>query len=112
MGYITAYFESLMEEYIIIAVVSFFYSMGAHANEADLCVREFSKSLKIRAYTWFVSLKPGSVHDDEHIFSLFKSKFFCVEAKLTLLELDWMRQIVGKDLEVYLKWFHENLLNC
>lgn len=29
-------------------------SMGAHAHDVDLCIREFSKSLMDRADTWYV----------------------------------------------------------
>lgn len=32
-------------------------SIGAQANNADLCMREFLKSLTERAYTWYVNLK-------------------------------------------------------
>lgn len=49
---------------------------------------EFSKSLKDQGYTWDDNLKPGSVHDGEHLVSLFNIKFFFVEEKFTLAELD------------------------
>lgn len=32
-------------------VARFFDPMGRHASDAELCLREFSKSLKDRAYT-------------------------------------------------------------
>lgn len=43
--------------------------MGAHANDANLCTKEFSKSLTDQAYTWNNNLKPGSMHDWEHLIS-------------------------------------------
>uniref|UniRef100_A0A2N9HPH6 Integrase catalytic domain-containing protein n=1 Tax=Fagus sylvatica TaxID=28930 RepID=A0A2N9HPH6_FAGSY len=39
----------------------FIDSMGAYAGNGDLCLREFSKSLDDRAYTWYTTLPPGSV---------------------------------------------------
>lgn len=38
-------------------VVSFLESICAHAHDAVLCLRKFSKSLIDRAYTWYVNLK-------------------------------------------------------
>lgn len=57
------------------------------ANYPDLCLREFSKSLTKRGYTWYVNLKAGSVYDSAHLVSLFSTKSFCAEAKFTLAEL-------------------------
>lgn len=37
--------------------------MGPFTHDTELCLREFSKSLTNRAYTWYVNWKPISVHD-------------------------------------------------
>lgn len=60
-------------------VLRILYSMGPFSHDATVCLKEFSKSLTDRAYTWYVNLKLGSVRDFEHLVSLFNSKFFCAE---------------------------------
>ena len=42
-------------------ISKFIDSMGAYAGNGDLFLREFSKSLDDRAYTWYTTLPPGSV---------------------------------------------------
>lgn len=49
--------------------------MGAFAYDIDLCMRQLSKSLIDRVYTWYVNLKPGSVHLWEHLVLLFNTKY-------------------------------------
>lgn len=61
-------------------VVPFFDSMGAQPNDADIGLRKYSKSLTIRAYTWYVNMKPRSVHYWEYLLSLFNMKVFFVKA--------------------------------
>lgn len=43
--------------------VHFLDGMGAHAPDTNLCMRKFSKSFKDGAYTCYVNLKPGSMHN-------------------------------------------------
>lgn len=66
----------------------FLESMGRQSNNKSLCVKEFSKFLTDRAYTWYASLKPSMVHDLLHFVSHFNSKFFHTEARYTLSNLD------------------------
>jgi hypothetical protein len=42
-------------------VSKFLDAMGPHAGNGNLCLREFSKSLIDRAYTWYTTLKLDSV---------------------------------------------------
>lgn len=37
--------------------------MGPHSSDVELCLRDFSKSLTNRAYTWYLNLKPRSIQD-------------------------------------------------
>lgn len=46
---------------------------------------EFSKSSNDRTYTWYVNIKPRSIHDWEHILSIFNSKIFYAETKVSLV---------------------------
>lgn len=44
--------------------------------------------------------------------SLFNAKFFYAEAKFTVAELDRTQQYSGEYLDVYLRRFHEKVLDC
>ena len=39
----------------------FVHTMGPYTGDQELCLREFAKSLVDRAYTWYTTLKPGSI---------------------------------------------------
>lgn len=82
-----------MKEY----VVGFFDSMGPFIHDADLCLNEFLKSLADRAYTWCVNLESGSIHDWEHMLSIFNTKFFLYG----LAKLGHTRQFPSEDLNLY-----------
>lgn len=74
--------------------------MGPDAHNTELYLKEFSKSLTDRTYTWYINLKLGAVQDWGHLMSYFNSKFFYAEARLTLAELSCSRQYSGEDLNV------------
>lgn len=59
--------------------------MGLFSHDVNLCLREFSKSLTDRAYTWYVNLKPGSVRNWEHLMSMFNAKSFYAKARFPSL---------------------------
>lgn len=65
--------------------------LGVFSYDSTLCLRGFSKSLIDIAYTWYANLKLGSLHDFEHLISLFSSKFFCAKARFSLVELGRVR---------------------
>lgn len=65
-------------------VVRFLDCMDAFPHDDDLSMREFFKFLTNRAYTWYVNLKPGSLHHWEHLVSLFNTKFLYAEAKFSI----------------------------
>lgn len=68
-----------------------------------LCLREFSKSLICRAYTWYGNLKPWSTRSWEHLRSVLNAKFFYANAKFSILKLSWICQHLGEDLNTYMK---------
>lgn len=43
--------------------------------------------------------------------TVFNAKFFCGDAKFTLVELGRTRQFLGEDLDIYIKRFHEKALD-
>ena len=56
------------------------------ANE-DSCLREFSKSLCDRAYTWYIGLKPKSIPTWDDMVDVFCTKYFHGEETITLATL-------------------------
>lgn len=54
----------------------FIDTMGPHAGNHDLRLREFSKSLIDRTYTWYTSLPPSSIRSWEELVSKFCKKYF------------------------------------
>lgn len=91
-------------------VSHFLYSLEKYAKDPELCLKEFSKSLTDRAYTWYLNLKPGTIQDWDHMVATFNTKFFFAEAKYTLAELGRTRQYAGEDLDLYVKRFHDKAL--
>uniref|UniRef100_A0A2N9H7Y4 RNA-directed DNA polymerase n=1 Tax=Fagus sylvatica TaxID=28930 RepID=A0A2N9H7Y4_FAGSY len=82
----------------LVHISKFIDSMGAYAGNGDLCLREFSKSLDDRAYTWYTTLPPGSVKVWEDMVELFCGKYFQAEEKITLVNLHTTKQTNGEDL--------------
>uniref|UniRef100_A0A2N9HSS8 Integrase zinc-binding domain-containing protein n=1 Tax=Fagus sylvatica TaxID=28930 RepID=A0A2N9HSS8_FAGSY len=68
-------------------ISKFLDSMGPFAAHGDLCLREFSKSLVDRAYTWYTVLPAGSIRTWEDMVESFYSKYFHVEEKITPCQL-------------------------
>lgn len=64
----------------------FLESMGRHSDIEFHCLKEFSKSLSSRVYTWHTSLKLSIERGWTHLVYLFNDKFFYVDARFTLDE--------------------------
>ena len=93
-------------------ISKFIDSMGAYAGNGDLCLREFSKSLDNRGYTWYTTLPPRSVKTWEDMVELFCGKHFQVEEKITLVNLHTTKQTSGEDLLHYIHRFRDISLDC
>jgi hypothetical protein len=57
-------------------ISKFLDSMGPFAAHGDLCLREFSKSLVDRAYTWYTVMPARFIRTWEDIVKSFCSKYF------------------------------------
>uniref|UniRef100_A0A2N9H1D0 Integrase catalytic domain-containing protein n=1 Tax=Fagus sylvatica TaxID=28930 RepID=A0A2N9H1D0_FAGSY len=93
-------------------ISKFLDSMGPFAAHGDLCLREFSKSLVDRAYTWYTVLPAGSIRTWEDMVESFCSKYFHVEEKITLVNLHGTKQQIGEDLVKYIHRFRDVSLDC
>uniref|UniRef100_A0A2N9IE29 Integrase catalytic domain-containing protein n=1 Tax=Fagus sylvatica TaxID=28930 RepID=A0A2N9IE29_FAGSY len=96
----------------LVHISKFIDSMGAYTGNGDLCLREFSKSLDDKAYTWYTTLPPRSVKVWEDMVELFCGKYFQAEEKITLVNLHTTKQASGEDLLRYIHRFRDISLDC
>lgn len=67
-------------------------ALMVHSHDHELRLREFSRSLEGRAFTWYTSLALGSVLSWNDLATQFIKKFFALEEKLTLSDLQHEKQ--------------------
>ncbi|GMN51371.1 hypothetical protein TIFTF001_020530 [Ficus carica] len=79
----------------------FLDALGQHARDKSLRHREFSKSLTGKAYTWYTTLTPGTIHTWEEMVGEFCQKYFQNEEKITTLTISNTRQNQGENLVDY-----------
>ena len=84
-------------------VSRFIDAMGPHAGNHDLRLREFSKSLTDRAYTWYTSLPPSSIRSWEELVSRFCRKYFQNEEHVTVIQLNNTHQKASEPLVDFVK---------
>ena len=51
-------------------VSRFIHTMGPYAGDKELCLREFSKFLVDKAYTWYTTLRPDSIKTWDEMITL------------------------------------------
>ncbi|CAL2224578.1 unnamed protein product [Prunus armeniaca] len=73
----------------------FIDALGPQADDCNLRLREFSKSLTDRAYTWYTTLAPGT-HEE----------------RVTIIQLNYTRQKYGEDLVDFVHRFRDLALDC
>ena len=93
-------------------VKKFLDSMGPFARNGDLCMREFSKSLTDRAYTWYSTLQLGSITTWDDMVESFYSKYFHGEEKVTILTLHNTKQKSFEGLFDFIRRFRDAALDC
>ena len=93
-------------------VIKFINTLGPYAANEELCLREFSKSLCDRAYTWYINLKLGSIPTWDDMVDVFCTKYFHGEEIVTLATLQATKQRSGEDLMEYIKRFRDIALDC
>ena len=86
-------------------VNKFLDSIGPFAGNGDLCLREFSKSLINRAYTWYSTLQRGSIATWDDMVESFYSKYFHGEEKVIILTLHNTKQKSSEGLLDFIRGF-------
>ncbi|CAL2227278.1 unnamed protein product [Prunus armeniaca] len=90
----------------------FIDALGSHAGDCNLRLREFSKSLIDRAYTWYTTLAPGTVRSWEDLANRFCKKYFQHEERVTIIQLNNTRQKYGEDPVDFVHRFRDLALDC
>ncbi|GKV15403.1 hypothetical protein SLEP1_g26196 [Rubroshorea leprosula] len=111
-GTIPFYFHDERKGSFVKHVDKFLEAMGAHVDDKDLCLCEFSKSLSDRAYAWYTTLPLSSICSWDEMVEQFCQKYFQSKEHITILDLHNTRQCTGEDLMVYVKRFRDLALDC
>ena len=92
-------------------LMKFVETLGVAGLDNDLKLKEFSKSLTGKAYTWYVNLVPGSVESWNQMCKLFEEKFFSTQEKVSLADMGREYQRSREDLMDYIERFREKALD-
>ena len=76
-------------------VSRFVHTMGPYTGDRELCLREFAKSLVDRAYTWYTTLRLGSIKTWDEMMERFCAKYYPGEDKVTFQSFQMVRQRLG-----------------
>ena len=88
-------------------VSKFIHTMGPYAGDRELCLREFAKSLVDRPYTWYTTLRPGSIKTWDEMMERFCAKYYLSEDKVTFQSFQMVRQRPGEDPVQFIKRFED-----
>lgn len=75
-------------------VSKFIHSMGPYAGDKELCLREFAKSLVDITYTWYTTLRPGSIKTLNEMMERLCAKYCPSEEELNHVLNKW----IGDDI--------------
>ena len=64
-------------------VSRFIHTMDPDIGDKELCLREFTKSVVDRAYTWYITLRLGSIKTWDEMMERFCAKYYPGEDKVT-----------------------------
>ena len=84
-------------------VSRFIQTMGPYVGNKKLCLREFAKSLVDKAYTWYTTLRPGSIKTWDEMMERFCAKYYPGEDKVTFQSLQMVRQRPREDPVLFIK---------
>ena len=90
----------------------FVHTIGPCVGDRKLCLREFAKSLVDRAYTWYTTLRPGSIKTWDEMMERFCAKYYPGEDKVIFQSLQMVRQRPKEDPVQFIKRFENVSLDC
>ncbi|KAJ1393179.1 Retrotransposon gag domain [Sesbania bispinosa] len=83
-----------------------------HRSNKELRLKEFSKSLSGRAFTWYVKLRPRSINTWEELAAEFCGKFLEEEGAFHIMDLGRVKQKAGEGLLAFIKRYRDRALQC
>ena len=81
-------------------VSRFIHTMGPYTGYRKLCLREFAKSLVDIAYTWYATLRPGSIKTWDEMMEKFCAKYYPGKDKVTSRAFKWWSKGLWRILSV------------
>ncbi|KAJ1380853.1 Retrotransposon gag domain [Sesbania bispinosa] len=93
-------------------LMCFLDDLGVHRDNKSLRLKEFSKSLAGRAFTWYAKLRPGSIRSWEELATEFYGKFLEEEGALHIMDLGRVKQKSGESLISFIKRYRDCALQC
>ncbi|KAJ1379609.1 Retrotransposon gag domain [Sesbania bispinosa] len=93
-------------------LMCFLNDLGIHRDDKGLRLKEFSKSLAERAFTWYVKLRPRSIRTWEELPAEFYEKFLEGEGAIHIIDLGRVKQKSGESLVAFVKRYRDRDLQC
>ena len=93
-------------------VSRFIHTIGLYAIDKELCLREFSKSLMDKAYTWYTTLRLGFIKTWDKMMEIFYAKYYPSEYKVIFQSLQMIKQRPREDPIQFIKRFKDVSLDC
>ena len=70
-------------------VSRFIHTMGLYAGDKELCLREFAKFVVDRTYTWYITLRLGSIRTWDEMMERFVQSITQVKIKSLSRAFKW-----------------------
>ncbi|RYQ92888.1 hypothetical protein Ahy_B09g099130 [Arachis hypogaea] len=93
-------------------ILSFLDDFRVFRNHQELKIKEFSKSLTGRAFTWYCKLKASSINTWEQLVTEFCNKFLEEEPSMHIMDLGRVKQRQGEGLVAFVKRYRDQALLC
>ena len=90
----------------------FIHTMSAYTGDKELCLREFANSLMDRAYTWYTTLRPGSIKTWDEMMERFCAKYYSGKDKITFQSLQMVKYRPREDPVQFIIRFEDVSLDC
>ena len=93
-------------------VMCFIDDLGIFGQDKELRLREFSKSLTGKAYTWYSKLAPESVPSWEEMVTAFCGKFLESHPIVHIMDLGRVKQHANEDAVTFVKRYRDLAVEC
>ncbi|KAJ1418164.1 Retrotransposon gag domain [Sesbania bispinosa] len=88
-------------------LMCFLDDLGVHRDNKALWLKEFSKSLAGRAFTWYAKLRPKSIRTWDELVMEFCGKFLEEEGTIQIMDLGRVKHRTGESLVAFMKRYRD-----